>query len=434
MSTPRANLAVADRGPRDHARRVTSAVSSSLSPFWAFERDKPWELGETFDAYAADGRLGKARVLGIWGKIVVAVFLPDSALWLPDDYLARLDTVMTFIDNEGLPILKAALGEAHPYTSVDADQLLILLSQFYSLDEGITSSSQFGDVVESLIDINVRVLSSTNYALYIFGHEIAHAWQSRYHLETRNSPTGLSGAGDNWAQEGGATFLGYELVRHRIGIGLLDNWEWYPLIWRVNDESRQYGFEVAHANGYFLEGYEASASFIRDLVTRLVVAGVSYETAIANVSRGVIEGWWGVDLFGNVRTGLTQRMRSLLDPEWHPVEAVLVWTASQALDERLESEIFTNRAFKHVADVEEVYFPNCSGGTGYGWHTQGWLITGRGVGTENTCFLKNTTALVGTLDRGMLSTFMYILDDNVGGTYQLSGEAEMPEWMLVRYR
>lgn len=101
MSTPRANLAVADRGLRDHARRVTSAVSSSLSPFWAFERDKPWELGETFDAYASDGRWGKARVLGIWGKIVVAVFLPDSALWLPDDYLARLDTVMTFINNEG---------------------------------------------------------------------------------------------------------------------------------------------------------------------------------------------------------------------------------------------------------------------------------------------------------------------------------------------
>src|SRR5690606_21329794 len=134
------------------------------------------------------------------------------------------------------------------------DQLLIVLSKFNSLDEGITGSSQFGDVVESLIYINVQVLSSTNYALYIFGHEIAHAWQSQYHLETRNSPTGLSGAGDNWAEEGGATFLGYELVRHRIGIGLLDNWEWFPSIWRVNDESRHYAYEVAHAKGYFLEG------------------------------------------------------------------------------------------------------------------------------------------------------------------------------------
>lgn len=141
-----------------------------------------------------------------------------------------------------------------------------------------------------------------------------------------------------------------------------------------------------------------------------------------------------MDFLGNIRAGLTQRMRNLLGSQWDPVDAVLVWTASQALDERFESEIFTNRAFKYIANVDQVYFPNCSGGTSASWHAQGWMFTGRGVGDGNACFIKNTTELVGTLDRGMISTFVYVTDDNIGGTYRLSGEAEHPEWMVVRYR
>jgi hypothetical protein len=57
---------------------------------------------------------------------------------------------------------------------------------------------------------------------------------------------------------------------------------------------------------------------LRDLQARLVAAGMPREAAMAEVSRGAVEGWYGADGEGGASAGLAGRMRARLGPAWDP--------------------------------------------------------------------------------------------------------------------
>jgi hypothetical protein len=131
-----------------------------------------------------------------------------------------------------------------------------------------------------------------------------------------------------------------------------------------------FALEPVDARGRLTWGYYDASSLLRDLQSRLVAAGVPREAAMAEVSRGAVEGWYGA---GGVSAGLAGRMRARLGPAWDPAAAVLLWTASQAADDQTSSTALANPTYYGVGGDER-----------YGWKPAAEVRAGSGQGAEVT--------------------------------------------------
>jgi hypothetical protein len=79
------------------------------------------------------------------------------------------------------------------------------------------------------------------------------------------------------------------------------------------------------------------------------------EAAMAEVSRGAIEGWHGADGDGGACSGLVERMRGRLGASWDAANAVLLWTASQAADDRTPNAALANPNYYDVGSDDARY-------------------------------------------------------------------------------
>lgn len=385
-------------------------------------RSAPWETGDTFRTDLPDGRSGRARVVEVHdGYLAVALFEEDSASFGPGRREAFGAAARTALDVT-VPRLRSSLTDTRPVTSEGSDQLLVLLSRFTT--DTVLTGSQSGLTYFDTDDrgrypwivLNLSApWSGASAFLATLSHELTHAWSRQYLWETPSVGGDRDwGLSPLWAEEGVAEFYAHETLRIVSEIGVTSN---FPG-WHDSSEPppvQRYSSEARYAVGTLTRGYDHAASFLRDAaVRRHRTTGESWRESAAAVARGALEGWHGYDAFGARREGLTRRMRRATGADWEPVEAVLRWSVSQALDDRTGSSVYQNRSFASVSGRFEC---------GCGWRPRATIVPGTGARVT-------VTRRYGSTD------FVFLDDRGLGGSYRLdwSGTDEPVRWMVARFR
>jgi hypothetical protein len=144
----------------------------------------------------------------------------------------------------------------------------------------------------------------------------------------------------------------------------------------------------------------------------MVRRGTPSDEALAQVARGAMEGWFGIDAAGVRRQGLADRMRAVLGAGWDPADAVLLWTLTQAADDQTDAAELNNPVYDHAADPGD---PNA-------WQAATDEVqAGRG-------FAYQVTRGAGT------SFFVRMKDAGQGGTVSLSATVAGTRWMVARLK
>jgi len=365
-------------------------------------RSTPWMLGETFETYrpGTSGEVVSATVERIYLDHFVLAVIEEDRDEDTDAWLESMDEAFKDFLGHGLPLIQDVLGDELPVTSFDAGQYLILgIGREYRAMGDVQAfvSHTTPPVVRSVM----RLRMGSPHQLLALGHEMVHAFQVPYMISTWDEEGSL-GLNDFfwWSWEGVADFLAFEMVRRTLGLGFQDNWDWQD----AEGLYRSYALEPRVARGRFLAGYEQSSSFLRDLVLRWVRSGGRLDEGVREVSRGALEGWYGLDEYGNQRRGLTDRMRGRIGEMWNPEDAILLWTASQAVDDLTENEQYQNASFKRVS-----------------WRPHATIEGGSGLGSEVTWPQGG-------------SGYFVIEDDGFGGSYEFGSSLSGTVWKLVRFR
>ena len=344
-------------------------------PAW---RQAPWSEGETFPLFDDRRNLERsARVQRVYGSwLVVAAFVDEETPALTTT-LGMLDAGWPILRDLGLPLLRAAFGEALPITSAGSGQLLLMVRGDLGTAVGMAFGTVVGPDVLSWLAITPNAPNSTRTPTSLASlvqHELTHAFQ-RVHLNA-SRPAGepvtphLGAA--VWGIEGGATFMQRELARRQAGVSPTANYDW--LNPGATEAETWYANFAPPADGTFTNGYSAAAGFLAHLAGRRIAAGESVDAAVAAVSRGAVEGWYGHVRPGAAAwTGLTARMRARLGGGWEPTDALLGWTLSHAMDDRTPSAMYQDAAFLGASRIRP---------PGYGWAPHATLAAGSGAQAE----------------------------------------------------
>lgn len=370
-------------------------------------REGPWAPGDSVTL--------PAPFNGVWiVRMVESGFVlmePAPLGFLPVDptlYRAALRAVSDHL----LPVVRGSLGHAVPGTGVMGEQLVVLLTEADGLRGSggarwIDGTARGLVTVDALEDWTVAGLAG------LLAHETAHAWQGAYAFSVTETDV-LARIGEPlmewWAVEGGATFLEQEFLRRWAGLP----WDADLAVDGRADRSTAAGTLAASLRMEtgvtgriaFRAGYGSTAAFFRWIVTDLADAGLPYESAIRTVMRGALEGWFGHALPDVAGGGLAPRVRTVLGGSWDPVEGLLEWTASAALDDRVVPPV---RGFPWVRDAPSAL-----------WPPAGSMVLGRDASV--TAFNE------------LGSTFWVDVDDPVGGGRLLldSDLGESMRWAVAR--
>jgi hypothetical protein len=383
----------------------------------AFCRAAPYVAGEAFPYYPAGSQrpAAQARVLSIRGNLVGAVFLPDSTL-LPAGTAARLDTALARMRDRAVPLLQRIFDLSAPTrTSDESGQLLISL-EAASLSfanwwpEPPTGHGRWGKLtlhIDPFSAVGDPVTNATR-ILLIAAHEILHTYQFRWRFE--HASPWLTYLGTAWGVEGAAVFFSMEMVREVLGVPFLSNYT-------VGAYASADPFLLMQLYTSTVDdvtrGYLPGASFLRDLQQRLVdESGIAFDDAIVEVTVGALEGWWGINEEGQAHgPGLTARMRQHLGVSWHPADALLDWTMSQAADDLTTNPRYQNRTVRQPAPDP-----------------------------GNAIMRPHATIANGlriTVTRSAGNTGVWRLDDTAGGTFRATGHvagapSDALEWLILR--
>jgi hypothetical protein len=420
-AAPRYAMAAAAAHPRPSAT-LASGV---------FRRAQPWQAGERVDVPNAEGTArmpGRiARVYGGWLALAVADgALADEAAWL-----ARADSAFAFFAADGQAVMRGALSATRPTSSAANGQLLVVAYRDAGGYLGFTAAESVDGRRHAYLYLGAQANASAASVLRTLAHEAAHAWQEQYAWETRpaGSPYGMATAA--WGAEGGAELLASVAVARFLDVPLLGNWDWSAALGRP--DATPFALLPAGARGDLTGGYAAGAGFLLDQAERLLRAGAGEADALAAVSRGAVDGWFGWDARGARRTGLAARMRPRLGDGWSPADALLGWAASQAVDDLTSNPALQNHTFLGVSTR--------GASTGSGWQPAAVLHSGaaaRPGGPGNAVVVTGNAATL-TWRHGS-PAYVLIEDDGAGAAYRLAARAGGASldgdvaWMLVRYR
>ena len=411
---------LASSAPREapHAASALMVPSSCplLNTFYPHCRATPYSVGESITHYPGDGGpAGPAHILTIVGNLAVAVFDEDAGLLVPNAK-ARADSALSWIVKRNIPLLQRAFSLAKPTTTSDeSNQLYIGLQEATGSSAGWWTDAANGHGRWARVRIGLSPTgafgapsaSYTN-ALQILGHETMHTYQYRWRYEHASPWQGFLGTG--WAIEGGAAFFAQEMLRDRLGIPFTEN-----LLFGATDPSDPafpliaYGLKVRN----FTFGYNDGASMLRDLVQRLVVAGIPFDDAMSMVLLGAMEGWYGINEENQQHgLGLTKRMQRVLGSSWNPTDALLQWTMSEAADDLTSNSTYQNH-------TKRSYSPSTSTNN----------IRPDAVITPGSSV---------AVSRAPGTTGVFEIDATRGGTYRASSSAvrflatSPLEWLLLR--
>lgn len=353
-----AGTSAAAGGAPSHVRQVQAGDADPNEPF---ARRTPWRQGERFAVKPLVGAEPvQARVHRVIGPFALAVVEKDEAA--APRVLEQAAEALEFLAQRGVPLLQSAFSPAVPSTSAGSGQLLVLATA-WNPDQGAaatwTRTEEDGARSFVWLNLNMRpgvragfeMFDHASYRVKVLGHELTHAWQAGWLHEVHG---GAGHAAPAWSVEGGADFVAMDLVRRYLGVGLGANWRWTDNL-QPEKSSVVFALEPADAQGRLTWGYYDASSLLRDLQARLVAAGMPADAALAEVSRGAAEGWHGGDGEGGACAGLVERVRARLGGAWDPAAAVLLWTASQAADDRTGNPALNNPTYYQVGDDDARY-------------------------------------------------------------------------------
>lgn len=405
-----------------HAPRNTAYAGSPAA------RTTPWREGDRFELREAGSAPVPARVVRVYGgHLVFALAEGEEPAGGVEAWTAHADSAFRMLLEHGYPLLERALTARRPVSSDAAGQLLVVARREASAYLGASVTVPVDGRAYPYTLVNSAYGFSAAGLLRTLAHEVTHAWQTAWAGETR--PAGTLGTGaPAWAVEGNADLLAWTTLRRALGIGAGENWEWAG---RLSDARlAPYALLAAGARGDLTAGYASSASFQADLALRLVRAGMAEEDALAEVSRGALEGWYGWDPAGARRAGLSGRMAARL-AGWQPEAALLEWALSQAADDLTANAALQNPMFARVSTA--------AGDAGLGWLPAATLRSGGQAGRADPAAQAALSGnAVTTAARYGSPGYVLIDDDGFGGAYTLSASAAGAPldaaWMLVRIR
>lgn len=396
---------------------VTYSNSTAMDAADPFARTTPWAEGERFQVKPLEGsqpvRARVVRIVG--GRFVLAVVEGDEAG--AARVLEQAAEALQFLAQRGVPLLQSTFSPSVPATSAGSGQLLVLATAWDpAKGAGATWTREDGGAAYSFVwlNLNLRPGKGDGYAMYdhtsyrvkVLGHELTHAWQASWAREAHAQ----GHAAPAWSLEGGADFVAMDLVRRFLGVGMAANWKWSDHL-EPSRASVIFALEPFDARGRLTWGYYDASSLLRDLQSRLMAAGMSAEAAMAEVSRGAVEGWHGADGEGGACAGLVERMRARLGPAWDPATAVLLWTASQAADDRTPNAALSNPNYYQVSSADERY----------GWKPAAEVRAGSGQG-----------AVVTQVAGG--SFYVRVKGAKYESTLSAASSTPDARWMIVRVR
>jgi hypothetical protein len=373
------NLVVRAPAPQGTARAGDFAVrySAAVDPADPFARQTPWREGERFTTKPLEGSAPvQARVVRIVGRFVLAVVESDEAG--SGRVLDQAATALEFLAQRGVPLLQSTFHDGVPATTPGSGQLLVLATA-WNPDNGAaaTWTREDADGAWSFVwlNLNLRPGKGQNFEMYdhasyrvkVLAHELTHAWQATWLHGAHGGQRHSAAEAPGWSIEGGADFVAMDLVRRYLNVGLASNWKWTDHL-QPSRSSVIFALEPADAQGRLSWGYYDASSLLRDLQARLIAGGMTPEAAMAEVSRGAIEGWHGADGEGGACNGLVERMRGRLGASWDAANAVLLWTASQAADDRTPNAALANPNYYDVGSDD----------ARYGWKPAGEVRAGAG--------------------------------------------------------
>jgi hypothetical protein len=422
--------AAASKAPdlsRAPAPRASAGVRADVTPDATspFSRATPWRVGERFPVRRVDtGETVTARVVRIMGGRYVFALVEADEEGHTGRFVSDTEKAMEVMVRDGLGVLNRTWGAREPVTSSGSGQVLVLYAA-WNPDQGAGTATTYaaadGSAVGSYVWLNLNVrpgvregfamLDAPSYRLKVLAHELTHAWQMRYAYETQPAGPRSVSFGPTWALEGTADLVALEVVRRSLGITAGSNWGWQTRLQSPND-AIAYALQPADTRGRVSRGYYDAASFLQDVQLRMVRRGTSTDEALAQVARGALEGWYGVDGAGVRRSGLAERARAILGAGWEPADAVLLWTLAQAGDDQSDAAELNNSAYASVSDADNAY---------------AWQPAVEEVRAGRS-FAYQVTRAAGS------SFYVRVRDDGPGGTVSLSANVSGTRWMIARIR
>ncbi|HEX8391060.1 MAG TPA: hypothetical protein VF665_01785 [Longimicrobium sp.] len=392
FSEPRYTVADQSRGPSAFRAAASRSATDEVAPAGdlhnnsssagtdgeVYARSTPWREGERFAVKPMTGTgTVPAKVVAVEGRFVLAVIESDADG--AGGMLDQSEKALRFLAGQGETVLAASFGGDAPVTSTASGQLLVLAAA-WPADKGAAATWTQDDAsgTRSMVWLNTNLRGGrgegfdmydhVSYRVKTLAHELTHAWQVRW-VRSAGHAAPASAA---WSLEGGADLMGMDLLRRYLEVGVAANWHWTDYL----DARRPgviYALEPADARGRVTWGYYDAASLLRDLQMRLVSSGMNADAALAEVSRGAVEGWYGDDGEGGT-AGLVERMRARMGGSWDPAAAVLTWTLTQAADDRTSNPALNNPVYHAVSGPDSYY----------GWKAAAEVRTGNGAAQEFT--------------------------------------------------
>lgn len=408
---------VAGAGPADF--RADAAPDAS-SPF---NRATPWAEGDRFPVRRVDtGASVTARVVRVVGGRYVFAVVESDQVSGTDKLIGDTEKGMEWLAQNGVAVLDRTWGGGEPVTSTGSGQLLVVFGA-WNVNNGIGSSSTYaapdGSGVSSFLWLNLnarpgasdsyQMMDVPSFRLKVLAHEMTHAWQMRYAYGSQPAGARTVSFGPAWAMEGTADLVAMDLVRRYLGVSLSSNWNWQSRLLAPND-GITFALVPFDTRGQLSRGYYDAASFLQDVQVRMVRHGASADDALAQVARGAVDGWYGIDAAGVRRQGLADRVSAVLGAGWDPADAVLLWTLTQAADDQTNAPELNNPVYANVADPSSQY---------------AWKPAVDEVQAGKS-FAYQVTRNAGS------SFFVRVKDDGRGGTVALSASVAGTRWMIAR--
>lgn len=402
----------------------TCSTTPTAAAWAIYCRATPWTVGATFNYQPIAGArpATTAHIIAVRPKVVAAVIDADASLIAPAA-LTRIEATLDFLNAEYLEFLRTSLGTSHDALTSPGSGQLVVMFEAGNTSNTIRTATD-GSVPQGAFSHVSMLLTPTNcYAMPqncsdagidpIIVHEVAHTYQFLWNRETRN---GQQPFGQSWSLEGGATLheVFSTFLRHDVAWDANTQVEAFP----ANDPRRQIGIFANGNVSLFTFGYRGSASFLRDLVQRLVhERSVPFADALREVQVGAIEGWYGIGFGGaSYGQGLVPRMRARFGPSWDPVQAMLEWTMAEAADDLTSNPRFQDLSNRTAArEFNGVYVHN-------GIAPSGGVVAGGGTTSSKTSPSGNTG--------------VFQLDDaSAGGSFAATSTAgPSVRWLLLRVR
>jgi hypothetical protein len=402
---------------------VDFRADATTDPASPFSRATPWSEGDALTLKRVDtGAPATAHVVKVMGRFALALVDADRESHT-DKLIGDTEKALGWLISNGVPVLDNVWGAGEPSTSPGSGQVLIVFTA-WDINNGAGATATYaapdGGNVSSFVWLNLNakpgtsgydMLDQVSFRLKLVAHELTHAWQMRYAYTSQPAGPRSVSFGPAWAMEGTADLVSMDLVRRYLGVGLTSNWKWESRLTAPND-GITLALEPTDTRGRLSRGYYDAASFLQDVQVRMVRHGADADEALAQVARGAVDGWYGVDAAGVRRQGLTDRVRGVLGPQWEPAEAVLLWTLTQAADDQTDAPDLNNAMYADAGDASSAY---------------AWK------GAIDEVQAGKSFAYQVTREAGS-SFFVRVRDDGRGGTVALSASVDGTRWMIARLK